>query len=43
MTALRVETLRRSGTAEGLASTIADPAARDAEPRLRDLLEALDR
>lgn len=43
MTALRVETLQRYGTAEVLARTIADPAARDAELRLRDFLEALDR
>jgi homoserine O-acetyltransferase len=33
MTALRVETLQRYGTAEVLARTIADPAARDAELR----------
>jgi homoserine O-acetyltransferase len=33
MTTLRVETLQRYGTAEVLARTIADPAARDAELR----------
>lgn len=33
MTALRVETLQRYGTAEVLARTIADPVARDAELR----------
>ena len=43
MTALRVETLLRPNPAEVLARTIANPAARDAELRLRDFLEAPDR